>query len=80
MEKRSIKCYTKGNLRLTFFEKSRGLEVELVDDQNFPIARYTFDIEKLEGIDSISYHSNNIRIHFDDITPASSSELCPVDE
>lgn len=75
MEKRIIHCNTKDVLNLTLPEKSNGLEMVLVDEKNVPIARYGFDIEKLKGINNISYCSNNIRIHFDDIIPTSLSEL-----
>jgi hypothetical protein len=75
MEKRIIHCNTKDVLYLTLPEKSNGLEMILVDTKNVPIARYGFDMEKLKGVNSISYHSNNIRIHFDDIKPTSLSEL-----
>ena len=80
MEKRIIHCNTKDVLNLTLTEISNGLEMVLVDDNNVPIARYGFDIEKLKGVNSISYHSNNIRIHFDNITSTSLSELGGVDE
>lgn len=75
METRIIHCNTKDVLFLTLPEKSNGLEMVLVDTKNVPIARYGFDIEKLKDVNSISYHSNNIRIHFDAITPTSLSEL-----
>ena len=52
----------------------------LVDVKNIPIARYGFDMEKLKGVNSISYYSNNIRIHFDGIKPTSLSELDTVVE
>lgn len=76
METRIIKCYTKDKVNLNLPEKSSGLEMVLVDDKNVTIASYGFDIEKLRDINSISYFSNNVRIHFDDITPTKISELC----
>lgn len=63
METKIIKCYTKDKVNLTLSEKSNGLEIVLVDDKNVPIARYGFDIEKLKGVNSISFHSNNVKIH-----------------
>lgn len=80
METRIIHCNTKDVLNLTLSEKSNGLEMVLVDDKNVPIARYGFDIKKLKSVNSISYYSNNIRIHFDDITPTFLSELGVGDE
>ena len=80
METRIIHSNTRDVLYLTLPEKSNGLEMVLVDAKNAPIARYGFGTEKLKGINSISYHSNSIRIHFDDIIPASLSELDTVAE
>lgn len=80
MEKIIIQCNTKGVLNLTFPEKSNGLELVLVDDKNVPIARYGFDGGKLNGVNSISYNSSNIRIHFDNINPTFLSELYEVEE
>lgn len=59
-------------------EKSNGLEMVLVDDRYAPIARYTFDTEKLKGVNSISYHSNNVKIRFEDITPSTLYEFVPI--
>jgi len=80
METRIIHCNTRNVLYLTLQEKSNGLEMILVDAKNIPIARYGFDMEKLKGVNSISYYSNNIRIHFDGIKPTSLSELDTVVE
>ena len=80
METRIIHCNTRNVLYLTLQEKSNGLEMILVDAKNIPIARYGFDMEKLKGVHSISYHSNSIRIHFDGIKPTSLSELDTVVE
>lgn len=80
METKIIYCNTKDVLYLTLPEKSNGLELVLVDAKNIPIARYGFDMEKLKGVNSISYYSNNIRIHFDGIKPTSLSELDTVVE
>lgn len=80
METRLIQCNTKEIVYLTLPEKSNGLEMVLVDDRYAPIARYTFGTEKLKGINSISYHSNNVKIHFEDITSSTLSELAPVVE
>ncbi len=80
METRIIKCYTKDKVDLTLSEKSNGLEMVLVDDKNVAIASYVFDIEKLRDVNSISFFSNNVRIHFDDITPSTLSELAPAIE
>ena len=80
METRIIHCNTKDILCLTLPEKSNGIEMILVNDKNVPIARYAFDTEKLKGVNSISYHSNNIRIHFDYIRPTSLSEMDSVVE
>lgn len=78
METRIIHCNTKDVLYLTLPEKSNGLEMVLVDTKNVPIARYGFDMEKLKDVNFISFQSNNVRIHFDDITPTSLSELSNV--
>lgn len=80
METSIIHCNTRDVLYLTLPGKSNGLELVLVDAKNIPIARYGFDMEKLKGVNSISYHSNNIRIHFDGIKPTSLSELDTVVE
>lgn len=78
MEKRIIQCNTKAEIILTISEKTNGLEIVLVDYKNVPIAKYTFDVEKLKYVNNISYHSNNVRIQFDNISPSSESELCSV--
>lgn len=78
METRIIQCNTKAEIVLTFTEKTNGLEIVLVDYKNVPIAKYSFDIEKLKYVNNISFHSNNVRIHFDNISPSSESELCSV--
>lgn len=78
METRIIHCNTEDVLYLTYTEKSNGLEIFLVDSKNVPIARYGFDIEKLKGLKRISYYSNNIKIHFEGITPSTSNEFVPV--
>lgn len=80
METRIIKCYTKDKVDLTLSEKSHGLEMVLVDDKNVTVASYGFDIEKLRDVNSISFFSNNVRIHFDNIIPSTLSELAPAIE
>ena len=60
---------------MTHAEKTNGLEIFLVDDKNVTIARYGFDAEKLKNVNSIAYHSNDVKIHFGGISPTTKSEL-----
>lgn len=80
METRLIQLYTKGEIVLTFAEKANGLVVVLLDDNNTPSAKYGFDKEKLKSINKIVYQANNVRIHFEGITPSSKSEIESVSE
>ena len=75
-----IQCDTKGEIILTLAEKVNGLVLVLIDDKKVPIAKYEFNINKLEGIDKIVYSANNVRMRFVGITPSMKSELCPINE
>lgn len=80
METRFIQFYSKGEIVLTFAEKENGLVVVLIDDNNTPSAKYGFDKEKLKFINKIAYQANNVRIHFEGITPSLKSEIESVSE
>lgn len=70
METRIIHCNKKEKIILTSEEKSNGLVIALVDEGGVPIARYSFDVEKLKYLDSITYLSDNVRVSFGGITPS----------
>lgn len=66
-----------GKIVLKPEEKLNGLYIALVDEKGTPLAKYSFNAEKLNNVHGIAYRSSNVRISFEGITPTVKCELCP---
>ena len=55
--------------------KELGAKFVLINEKNAPIAWYVFDKEKFSNIKLIKFHTNDVRIIFDQIKPSMSYEM-----
>ena len=55
--------------------KELGAKFVLINEKNAPIAWYVFDKEKFNNIKLIKFHTNDVRIIFDQIKPSMSYEM-----
>jgi len=71
-----IKCNTKGEINIDDNARINGISIFLVDEKQYPVARYEFSSERLSRLTRLLYDASNVRIHFyGDITPTMISEL-----
>ena len=76
METIKIKCNTNGEVNIDYNAKQYGISIALVDEKGIPVARYTFDGNKVSNLTGLLYEANNVRIHFyGDIIPTTTYEL-----
>lgn len=78
MKTRIVHSHEKGVFNISEIEKTKGVEIALLNDRDTPIAKYRFDANALKSQSIITYIATNIRIHFDGINPTMKSELCSV--
>ena len=55
--------------------KELGAKFVLINEKNAPIAWYVFDKEKFSNIKLIKFHTNDVRIIFEQIKPSMSYEM-----
>ena len=55
--------------------KELGAKFVLINEKNAPIAWYVFDKEKFHNIKLIKFHTNDVRIIFEQIKPSMSYEM-----
>lgn len=55
--------------------KEFGAKFVLINEKNAPIAWYVFDKEKFNNIKTIKFHTNDVRINFEQIKPSMSYEM-----
>ena len=65
-----------GKIVLKPEEKLNGLYIALVDEKGTPLAKYSFNAEKLRNVDIINFKSSNVKISFN-IDPTTTCELGP---
>ena len=71
-----VSCYSKGEVIINDDARTNGINIVLVDEKGIPVARYTFDGNKVSNLTGLLYEANNVRIHFyGDIIPTTTYEL-----
>lgn len=71
-----IDCNTKGEVNIDDNARLNGINIALIDEKHYPVARYEFSSERISRLTRLLYDASNVRIHFyGDITPTMISEL-----
>ena len=65
MKEIQLKCNINGNIAIDDITKTEGLNVVLVNRNGIPLARYSFDSNKINHKKQICYTANNYKIAFD---------------
>ena len=70
-----IKCNTKDEVVIDDNARINGISVALVDEKQYPVAKYEFSGERISKLTRLLYDASNVRIRFyGDITPTMISE------
>ena len=70
-----IRNNVKQIITITDEVKELGAKFVLINEKNAPIAWYVFDKEKFHNIKLIKFHTNDVRIIFEQIKPSMSYEM-----
>lgn len=65
MEEKRVVIYSSGRIAIDSIAKLSGLIVVLVNEKDLPLARYSFDPNKIKHKDQIEYSANNYKIDFE---------------
>lgn len=76
MQETRIVINTSGRIAVDGIAKSNGLNVVLVNEKDTPLAKYSFDSNKIKHKDQVDYIANNYKIDFD-IVPTEIFENMP---